>query len=76
VTNNVRKAHIDHLHALIEEFHRKMEPKYLKGQKEHGGNLWELTDEELEFCELEEIVDLAVYRLTRLLKKKGGDFSG
>lgn len=66
----ISKEKIDHLHSLIDEFHKVMEPKYIKGAREHGTKLWEYSDEELEQFELEEIVDLAVYRLTRLLKRR------
>lgn len=67
--SKVTKKHLDHLHLLVDEFHKLMEPKYIKGVKEHGGGIWDMSDEELELEETMEIIDLAVYRLTRILKK-------
>lgn len=70
IMSNITKAQLDHLHQLIEEFHKIMEPKYKAGAIEHKGNIWEKSDEWLEEQETMEIIDLAVYRLTRLLKRK------
>lgn len=70
MSKRITKAQIDHLHQLVDEFHKIMEPKYINGAIEHQGKLWEVSDEELEWFETEEIIDLAVYRLTRLLKRK------
>jgi hypothetical protein len=60
----------EHVHQLVYLLQTLMEPKYEKGALEHGGNIWDLTDQELEAAELEEMIDLLVYRLTRLLKRR------
>lgn len=70
MSRQLSEAQINHLHKLVKEFRAIMEPKYTKGAIEHGGNIWEMSDAELELCETEEIIDLAVYRLTRLLKRQ------
>lgn len=59
-----------HFHQLIHLLEQLGEPKYEKGAIEHGGNIWDLTDDQLEQAELEEMIDLMVYRLTRLLKRR------
>lgn len=69
--SELTEKQLEHLHQLVEGFHQIMEPKYTRGALEHGGNIWDLSDDELEAMELEEIIDLCVYRLTRLLKKRG-----
>jgi hypothetical protein len=68
--SKISKEKLDHFHALIEEFHKVSEPKYIKGAIEHGTKLWETSDEQLEEFETEEIIDLAIYRMTRLLKRR------
>lgn len=60
----------NHFHQLIFLLERFAEPKYEKGAIEHGGNIWDLTDEQLEAAEFEEMIDLMVYRLTRILKRR------
>lgn len=60
----------EHFHNLMFLLTQLAEPKYSKGAEEHGTNIWDMTDEELELAELEEIIDLAVYRLTRILKRR------
>lgn len=63
----------EHIHQLIFLLGQFAEPKYEKGALEHGTNLWEYSDEELEAFEMEEIIDLVIYRLTRILKKRVSD---
>lgn len=60
----------NHVHQLVYLLQTLIEPKYEQGAKEHGGNLWDLTDEQLEAEELQEMIDLLTYRLTRVLKKQ------
>lgn len=59
-----------HVHQLIYLLQTLLEPKYEAGAIEHGGNIWDMTDEQLEAEETNEMIDLLVYRLTRLLKKQ------
>lgn len=59
-----------HVHQLVYLLQTLLEPKYEIGAKQHGGNIWQMTDEELEHEELNEIIDLCVYRLTRILKRQ------
>lgn len=58
-----------HFHAIFSLIERLAEPKYSKGAVEHGGNIWELSDEDLEIAELAEMIDFLVYRATRIKKK-------
>lgn len=60
----------EHVHHLVYLLQTLLEPKYEAGAKEHGGNIWELSDEQLEAEETNEMIDLLVYRLTRILKKQ------
>ena len=60
----------NHVHQLVYLLQTLLEPKYEQGAKEHGGNIWDMTDEQLEAEELNEMIDLLVYRLTRVLKKQ------
>lgn len=62
-----QEAHFELLVLLLKELAK---PKYEKGAIEHNSNIWDYTDEELEFAELEEMIDLIVYRLTRILKRR------
>ena len=58
----MREKHKRHIITLQKEFSRRIKEKYVKGQEEHGGNLWEkegLLDEAIN-----EVVDLSIYLLT------------
>ena len=62
-----------HLVFIKEEFDRLVDPKYRKGQVEHGGDLWEKDLELLVDAALDEAVDQVVYLTTlraKLLKRK------
>jgi hypothetical protein len=59
-----------HFHQLIFLLERFAEPKYEQGAIEHGGNIWDMSDEQLEAEELNEMIDLLVYRLTRIHKRR------
>lgn len=50
-------------------FTQLAEPKFEKGVKEHKTKITDLSDEELEMHELEEIIDLVHYRVARMLKR-------
>lgn len=58
-----------HSNQVTKEFARLMLLKYAKGQKEHGGKLWEKPD--LLDSAIEEVVDLAFYLIT--LKQQKGE---
>lgn len=52
----------EHLEFIQDEFADLVEDKYRKGQKEHGGNLWE--KEGLLDMAIDEAIDQVVYLLT------------
>ncbi len=57
-----RDAHLAHLRQIQRQVMTDLRRKYLKGQKEHGGNLWQkpgLLDEAIN-----EALDLVVYLYT------------
>jgi len=58
--------HIAHLNKIVNEFTQLASVKYVTGQKEHGGNLWE--KEGLLDMAIDEAIDQVIYLLT--LKKQ------
>lgn len=50
-------------HELAWLFEKISEPKFMKGAKEHGGLITDLTEEQLEQAILEEIIDLVWYTM-------------
>lgn len=59
---------LNHINSIGKEFCFEMMSKYVKGQKEHGGNLWDLPIDSLLNAAIEEAIDQVVYLLT--LKRK------
>lgn len=57
-----------HLSLVQKRFMQVSEVKYRRGQKEHGGSLFEKSDEFLLDAAIEEAVDQVIYLLT--LKEK------
>lgn len=55
--------HINHLNKIIEEFTVRATDTYIRGQREHGGNLWE-KDNLPEA--VEESIDMFIYLITEL----------
>lgn len=53
-----------HAQKLVLEFKRRMLSKYSRGVKEHGGNIWDMTEKELLENALDEAIDQVVYLLT------------
>lgn len=53
-----------HLQSIKDEFSRLVDPKYRKGQAEHGGDLFSLTEMSLLNMAIDEAVDQVVYLLT------------
>ncbi len=58
----------EHLLALKREFISLVDVKYREGQKEHGGDLQDMSSEDLLNCSIAEAIDQVVYLLT--LKSK------
>ena len=63
------EEHADHLKKLIKEFDRLASDKYIKGQIQHGGSLWE--KEGLLDMAIDEAIDQVIYLLT-LKQQLGG----
>ena len=53
-----------HLTHIIEGFIARVDPKYRKGQAEHGGNLFDMPAAQLIDCAIDEAIDQVVYLLT------------
>ena len=53
-----------HMENLGHKFIDEMFKKYEKGAKEHGGNLWDLSAEQLLDNAIEEAIDNVVYLYT------------
>lgn len=60
----------EHLASILEYIGEVMAAKYTAGAIEHGGNIWDMTVDQLEHEELNEMIDLLVYRVTKILKKQ------
>lgn len=54
-----------HLQQLKDEFCEMLDAKYRAGVKEHGGNIWDMTPEQLKKEAYNEIIDLWVYMRTK-----------
>jgi hypothetical protein len=59
----------EHLDSIIERMNELVRSKYEAGAIAHGGLLSDLSDEQLEQEELFEMLDLLVYRVTRIINK-------
>ena len=59
-----------HLLSIKETFMKLIDAKYRKGQKEHEGDLWRLTREQLLDEAIAESIDQIVYLLTLRDKMK------
>lgn len=70
--NGMKKKHYEHIGGITERFKRDAYRKYAKGQKEHGGNLYDMPLEQLLTEIRNELLDLVIYfdTLTENLKKK------
>ena len=67
----MKEEHYDHLDGLIDDFIDLCTEKYIKGQKEHGGRLWE--EEGLLDMAIDEAIDQVVYLLTLKQQLEGKD---
>lgn len=65
--NNEQHEHFHLIFNLLEQ--KFAEPKYEKGAVEHGGNIWDISDEDLEIAEFAEMIDLLVYRMTKIKRR-------
>lgn len=54
----------DHLESIKIHFISLVDAKYRKGQKEHGGHLWNNPAEKLLDFAIDEAIDQVVYLLT------------
>lgn len=59
--NGAQQAHVN---GIAKEFCDVMAKKYASGQAEHGGNLWDLTEDQLLNNAIEEAIDQVVYLIT------------
>lgn len=62
-----------HFFQLMYAFAQMANEKYELGAKEHGTNIWDMSDEQLEIEETKEMIDLVIYRMTRILKRKSDE---
>jgi len=53
----------------MDEVYKMALAKYRKGAEEHGGNLWDLSEDELLDEAINEAIDQVIYLLTIKLKK-------
>lgn len=69
----MKPAQHEHFREIMYVLRKMAQSKYEKGAIEHNSNLWEFTDEELFIAETEEMIDLLMYRLTRILKNEASN---
>lgn len=65
------KKQTDHMSSIAYEFSVLMANKYKQGVEEHGGNLWDLSEDDLLDNAIDEAIDQVVYLLT--IKQKRGE---
>lgn len=53
-----------HVQGILKDFNEKAYAKYVAGQAEHGGNLFDMPKLKLIDCALEEAIDQYVYLYT------------
>lgn len=58
------KEQEEHLQNIKDDFVRMVDRKYRKGQKEHGGDLFDKSTSELIDMAIDEAIDQVVYLLT------------
>lgn len=66
----------EYFHQLMFVLTNAIEPKFVRGATEHRGkgDLWDMSDEDLDTAIREEMLDLVVYyteRIRRLNERKG-----
>lgn len=61
----------NHVRDIAKEFTLTMAQKYANGQREHGGNLWDLSEDQLIDNAIMEAVNQVVYLTTIRLKRRG-----
>ena len=69
--NPLTKEQNDHLVSLIVYFAEAVTNKYVTGQKEHGGNIWDMSAERLLDEAINENLDQFTYLMTLKQKMKG-----
>ena len=60
-----------HLQSIKAKFNNYTDKKYRAGQKEHGGNLWEKSEEFLLEAAIDEAIDQVTYLVTLYEKRYG-----
>jgi len=60
----------EHVREIGRDFAFEMAAKYTKGQREHGGNLWDLTEDQLLDQAIDEAIDQVVYLVTIRRKRR------
>lgn len=61
----------NHISSIAKEFSLEMAQKYANGQVEHGGNLFDMTEEQLLDEAIKESIDHVVYLFTIRQKLRG-----
>lgn len=59
-----------HANWIATQFALRMHKKYKKGVEEHGGNLWDYSEDDLLDMALDEAIDQVVYLLTLIEKRE------
>lgn len=67
--SRLTKEQAEHVSEIGKEFCHMMADKYVVGQAEHGGNLWDLTEDQLLNEAIKEATDQVVYLLTLRRKR-------
>lgn len=62
---------VNHLSSLVEAFTSKVAVKYRNGVNEHGGNLWEMSPDDLLDNAIMETLDQFTYLYTLRQKMRG-----
>ncbi len=70
---NLTHEQATHVEEIGRDFCNLMADKYTAGQREHGGNLWDLTTEQLLANAIDEAIDQVVYLLTIRRKLRSGE---
>lgn len=69
-------AQANHVSEIGKEFAVMMAEKYTKGQREHGGNLWDQTEDQLLDNAILEAIDQVVYLFTIRRKRRAAAANG
>lgn len=70
-TDGLTVAQEAHLRTVAKAFVEAVTTKYVAGAKEHGGNIWDMSAEQLVDHAIEECIDQFVYLHTARAKLRG-----